>query len=238
MVPKGHALVISGVTQSGASRSFDRNGDASAKINFEKIYVQNWMEYGLTDAFTIFVAPEYVSAVSEVSGQPAVRAHALAIEGGARLLLSSRFGKVSLQASGKSAGAFDMSVSVGRASGSQFELRLLYGNSFTLLRRSAFIDFEVAERWITRPRPNEMTIDVMAGIWIRPKAMIMVQSFNTISGGAGKPPYTFYRQHKIELSFVRKIGPHWSLQVGGFVSPLGQSIVAEQGVVTALWYRF
>jgi len=41
-----------------------------------------------------------------------------------------------------------------------------------------------------------------------------------------------------QLSVVRQITGHWSLQIGAFVSPFGQNIVVEQGVVSALWYRF
>jgi protein XagA len=234
---RGQIQIISGVTTSKAQRGFDGKGNAEQRIRFEKTYLQNWMEYGLTDALTIFVAPECVTAASKFENHSTVQARDFSVEGGVRLLLSKRIGMLSLQASEKTAGAFDMSVSAGKSSGSRFELRLLYGRNFQLLRRNGFVDVEVAERWISRPRPNEAVIDVTAGFWYRPKALFMLQSFNTISGGAGQAPYTFYRQHKVQLSLVRKITPRWSLQIGVFASPAGQNIVAEQGVVTAVWYK-
>jgi hypothetical protein len=67
---------------------------------------------------------------------------------------------------------------------------------------------------------------------------MMVQSFNTQSAGGGDQSYAVYRQHKIEVSVVQRITNHRSLQVGGFASPVGQNVVAEQGIVVSVWDRF
>jgi hypothetical protein len=64
--------------------------------------------------------------------------------------------------------------------------------------------------------------------------MIMAQSFNVISGGA-RAPFTDYRSHKAALSLVQKLSQHWSLQVGGFLSPAGQNALAEKGLSVVLW---
>jgi hypothetical protein len=83
-----------------------------------------------------------------------------------------------------------------------------------------------------------MTIDATLGLWLAPKTLAMFKSYNTVSGGGGQAPYTFYRVHKLELSVVRRITNRWSVQIGAFVSPFGRNIVVEQGIGTALWYRF
>jgi hypothetical protein len=235
---RGQAQVISGVTFSKASRRFDGAGKPSQRVVFDKLLVQNSFEYGLTNAVTLYVAPEFVTAHSAGDGQATIRARSAAVEAGVRVLLLTRIGMFSIQGSGKSAGAFDMSVSAYKASGSQAELRLLYGRSFKLLGLDGFTDLQVAERWIRRPRPNEMTIDATLGLWLTPKTLAMFKSYNIVSGGGVQAPYTFYRMHKLELSVVRQITGEWSVQIGAFVSPLGQNIVAEQGIGSALWYRF
>ena len=232
---RGHSLAISGVTVSEASRSFDGTGQAGRKVTFHKVLAQNWIEYGLLDSVTLFAAPEFVSASCDTGS--VTQARDFSFEGGARVLLLSRFGLLSLQASGKTAGAFDMSVSAGEASGSHFELRLLYGRNFSVLGRDGYADLEVAERWIRRPRPNEMTIDGSIGLRLRPGTELLLQNFNTVSGGGGAPPYGFYRLHKFELSVIQRLTPRWSLQVGGITSLAGQNVVKEQGVVAAIWYR-
>ena len=235
---RGRIQIISGVTVSHAVRGFDHAGKPKQKVVFNKLLAQNTFEYGLTNAVTLFAAPEYVTAQSNMSGGAGLaRVQNAAIEGGVRILLLTRIGMLSLQSSIKTAGAFDMSVSAYNASARQVELRLLYGRTFKLFRRGGFVDFEVAERWINRPRPNEMTIDATAGLQLTRSTQMLFQSFNTISGGGGQPPYTFYRTHKLELSIVRRIAGAWSFQLGAFLSPAGQNTIMEQGVSTSIWYR-
>jgi len=235
---RGQVQVISGATYSRASRRFDNTGKPSQQVAFDKLFVQSCFEYGLTNAVTLFAAPEYVMAQSGGEGQATIRARSAAVEAGVRILLLTRIGMFSIQGSGKSAGAFDMSVSAYKASGSQAEIRLLYGRNYKFLGLDGFTDLQVAERWIKRPRPNEMTIDATMGLWFTRTTLAMFKSYNIVSGGGGQAPYTFYRMHKLELSVVRQITSKWSFQVGAFASPLGQNIVAERGVGSALWYRF
>ena len=83
------------------------------------------------------------------------------------------------------------------------------------------------KNWSTQPR-----------IESNDKTLAMFKSYNIVSGAGVQAPYTFYRMHKLELSVVRQITGEWSVQIGAFVSPLGQNIVAEQGIGSTLWYRF
>lgn len=234
---RGQWQMISGTTVSRATREFDASGAASEKVIFNKLFVQSSLEYGLTDAVTLFVAPEYVTVQSATKGQVPTHARDAAVEAGARILLLTRIGMFSVQGSAKTAGAFDMSVSVDQASGRQAEFRLLYGTNYKFLRCDGFADLQIAERWISRPRPNEMTIDATMGLWITPRTLAVFQSFNTLSGGGGRAPYTFYRAHKLEFSIVRRVTERWSVQIGVFASPAGRNVVVERGGVAAFWYR-
>ncbi|MEJ1970125.1 MAG: hypothetical protein WDN03_16060 [Rhizomicrobium sp.] len=150
-------------------------------------------------------------------------------------MLFAHIGKLSLQGSYKTAGSFDLSVSAARESGRQIELRLLYGTSFSLFGKSGFFDAQVAQRWIAHPRPNETPIDLTAGLWLTKGTMLMAQSFNIVSAGDARPPYAFYRSHKIELSIVERLSRHWLLQSGVFFSPAGQNALVEKGVGVVLW---
>ena len=233
---KGQIQVLSGATVSRASHSFGRSADQ--KIVFDKLFVQNWTEYGVTDRLTLFAAPELVLVTDGVAGEKLSTTRATSVEAGGRYALINRVGVLSVQVSAKTAGAFDMSTSAGGQYGRLIELRALYGRGFKLLRRDAFLDLEVGERWIKRPRPNELVVDATAGIWLSSKYMVMLQSFNTIAGGGAKPPYEYYRLHKMQFSLVRRLNKRWSLQSAVFFSPAGQNIVQEQGLVTQLWYKW
>ena len=233
---RGHWQVFTATTQSNAGMGFDRRGHATVATSFNKLLVQNCIEFGLTDYLTLFATPDYVMAHVRPTALAAAQVRNSSFEGGARLLLDGRHGKLSLQGSYKTAGAFDLSVSAAdRASGRQIELRLLYGTSFKLFGRDGFIDLQAGQRWIASPRPNETPVDLTAGLWITPHWMAMVQSFNIVSAGDARPPYTYYRSHKLEVSLVQKLSRHWSLQVGAFVSPAGQNALVERGVQVSLW---
>lgn len=228
---EGHWQVFTATTESSAAASFDAHGRPDTPTGFSKLLVQNCLEYGVTGYLTLFATPGYAMA----HAQPFAAVSSTSIEAGARLLLDGRDGKLSLQGSYKTAGAFDLSVSANRASGRQIELRLLYGTSFKLLGRDGFADLQVAQRWITQPRPNETPVDLTLGLWLNKRWMVMAQSFNIVSAGDAKPPYTYYRSHKLELSLVQKLSRHWSLQVGAFYSPAGQNALVEHGVQVSLW---
>jgi hypothetical protein len=234
-LPRGHWQVFTATTQSSAELSFDNKGRPDLPANFNKLLIQNCIEYGLTGYLTLFATPDYVLARVQHAGGAATRVSDASFEAGARLLLDGRHGDLSLQGSYKTAGAFDLSVSANRASGRQIELRLLYGTSFKLLGRDGFLDVQAAQRWIASPRPDETPVDLTAGLWLNKRWMVMLQSFNIVSAGDAKPPYTYYRSHKLEISLVQKLSRHWSLQVGAFYSPAGQNALVERGVQVSLW---
>jgi hypothetical protein len=234
-LPRGHWQVFTATTQSSAELSFDSKGRADLPASFNKLLIQNCIEYGLTGYLTLFATPSFVLARVQPAAGAATRVNNSSFEGGARLLLYGGHGDLSLQGSYKTAGAFDLSVSANRASGRQIELRLLYGTSFKLLGRNGFFDIQAAQRWIASPRPNETPIDLTAGLWLNKRWMVMLQSFNIVSAGDAKPPYTYYRSHKLELSLVQKLSRHWALQVGAFYSPAGQNALVERGLQVSLW---
>jgi hypothetical protein len=230
-----HWQAFSATIESSASTGFDHRGKRDVATSFGKVLVQNWIEYGATGWLTLFVVPNYVTAHVQTPTTPLTRAANFSFEGGARILLWGRGGKLSLQTSYKSAGPFDLSVSNGVDAGRQVELRVLYGTSFKLVGLDGFFDAQVAQRWIAHPRPDETVLDLTAGLWLTRRWMLMAQSFNTISGGNAQPPFSYYRSHKIELSLVEKVDKRWSLQVGAFYSPAGQNALVERGLQVSLW---
>ncbi len=234
-LPRGHWQSFTASTTSQADRSFDSAGHPTVPTRFNKLLFQNCFEYGLTNALTLFAIPAYVIGDSETPTEPYAKVQNASVEAGARLALLAHHGHLSFQASYKSAGSFDLSVSANHESGQQIEMRMLYGTSFKLFGRDGFADFQIAERWIDHPRPNETPIDLTAGLWLRRDTMIMVQSFNIISGGDAVAPYSYYRTHKLEFSVVEQLSRHWALQTGIFYSPAGQNALVEKGVSIVLW---
>lgn len=233
-----HWQVISGGIASDANAGFNTGGRADVPLHFEKEALQSSTEYGLLDSVTVFLNTETVMARSRAPGTLPVSALDNALEGGVRVRLFRSMGVFSLQFSYKTAGAFNFSVSANAdAGGRGAEMRALYGTNFQMLGCDGFLDVEAGERFLSAPRPSETPLDMTLGLHLTGRTMVMLQNFNIIGGGNGRPPYSYFRSHKIELSLVRRMSRHFWMQLGGFVSPFGQNALRERGVVLALWTR-
>ncbi len=233
---RGHWQVITTTIYGDAPTAFDGKGNTGISLQFDKALLLNAAEYGLTNRITLLLNTETAYARSHLAPSPRVKGLDNAYEGGARFLLSSRHGMFSVQASYKSAGAFNFSVSANsRVAGSAAELRFLYGGNFKLAGRDGFFDLQAGQRFLSAPRANETPLDLTAGLWLTPSRMVMLQNFNVIGGGDGQPPYGYFRSHKLEVSVVQRLTKRLLVQAGVFYSPLGQNALRERGVVLALW---
>ncbi|MBV8801112.1 MAG: hypothetical protein JOY77_08790 [Alphaproteobacteria bacterium] len=236
-LPAGDTQIISGVIYSTAVESFDDKGGAVPTL-YRKILLQSYGEHGLTDDLTLIFAPEYAIATEGGAGRPTINADDFALKGGLRYLLTDRFGIVSAQASYKTAGAFDMSVSAHNDSGSEVEFRLLYGRNFKLFGRDAYLDAEVGQRWIAGARPDETPVDLTLGVHWSEKLTFTAQSFNIIAAGNSRTPYGYYRSHKVELATVQRLWNDVYFETGAYFSPIGQNSLVERGVDASIWIHF
>jgi hypothetical protein len=235
---KGDAQVITSTTISGASKSFDSNGDPTEDVTFRKTFTSLYAEYGWNDWLTLVAVPEYASAISAGPGRATDRANNFAVSGGVRMRLLDDIGVLSVEAMARSAGAFELDTSFDEKPGEEFELRALYGTHFHAFGRDGCFDVEIAQRWTTGGRPNETPIDLSLMVDIGWKTQALLQNFNVISEGAGRPPFDHYRYDKLVLSLVRPVWGATSLQVGGFLSPAGQNALEEKGIFVSLWTKF
>ncbi len=234
----GKWLTITSLDVSRAASGYDAQGRPDVPLVFYKYYLKSLIEYGWSDRLTLFVAPEYVIGGQTLPDRKPFAANDFGVEGGARYHVSDAFGILSVQSSFKFAGPFDLANSVGQDSAYIGEVRVLDGVGFRLFGDDGFANAEVAQRFVSRPRPNETVIDLTAGLWIDKATMVMVQSFNTVGWSDGDPPYSFYRMHKLEGSVVQHLWGRWFLQTAAYISPAGQNSLVERGVVTGVWARF
>jgi hypothetical protein len=238
-MPEGETQIISNVTISHAVYGFGDSGTANTPLTFAKLWTSTTAEYGLTGDLTLNVEGEYAWAQTASGVAPLTHASDFAYGGGLRYrLLNDNFGVLSAQATFKSAGAFDLSVSANDVGGNQMEFRLLYGTNFKLFDDDGFVDIEAGERLLSGTRPNETPLDLTVGLHLTAHNMVLLQNFNIIAGGDARPPFTYYRIHKLALSWVSGPWHHLSFQSGGFFSPAGQNSLVETGVFAAIWAQF
>lgn len=236
-LPAGDTQIISGVILSDASASFGNSG-GTIPLYYRKILLQSYAEHGLTDDLTLVLSPQYAIATEQMPDRPLIHANDFAIQAGLRYRITDAFGVLSVQSTYKSAGAFDMSVSANNDSGSEIELRLLYGLNFKLFGRDAYFDAEMAQRWIGGARPDETPLDLTLGLHWSDKLTFMVQNFNIIAAGNGDPPYRYYRSHKLEFATVQRLWKGVYLESGAFFSPIGQNALVEHGADASIWVYF
>ncbi len=237
-MPRGQTQIIAGTTWSTATASFNSSGAPSQPAQFQKLLTSADIEYGWNKWLTIIAIPEFAYARNARPGGIVETNRDWAGAGGVRVRLEHAIGVLSAEFTAKSAGAYEMSVSHDGAAGRQIEARLLYGTNFMLFHRRGYIDIESGYRWIAGPRADEIPLDLTLGYQLNWRTKLMLQSFNIVASGNARPPYEYYRLHKIEFSTVTRLSHRLSIQSGAFISPAGLNSLEEQGVSMAIWLHF
>ncbi len=241
MQKEGSWEIISSAIFTDARHSFGDGSRPGSSMLFERGLLQTDTQYGWNNHLTLILRSETANVhVRDASGRFSTVSNAAEV--GMRYHLAddclTDHDVLSVEAVARTAGAFNFSVSAdGRAGGEAAGIRLLYGAPFKFLGRDGFIDAEMAQRWLSPPRPDETALDVTAGLWLTPVTMIMLQSFNLFSGPA-RMPYIRFRTHKIQASWVWHWSPRFSLQAGSYFSPAGINALQENGMVISLWANF
>ncbi len=232
------ALVFTG-TAMQSTRLFD-SGSALRRIpRYSKDEAQLLIEYGLTDWITGIVQPslQHIDIGSPVGAQ---RSGIGYTDIGARVRVWSDSSWVfSVQAIFRMPGTSDTSnlAAIGQTD-RQIELRGLAGYSFKAGTLPAFVDLQIAQRYRLDGPPSEFRTDITFGIRPTERWLLLAQSFNVLSEGAGTTGFGSYSYHKAQLSAVYALTPALSLQIGGYSTYWGRNALQENGLVVGAWYRF
>lgn len=117
------------------------------------------------------------------------------------------------------------------------DLRLQFGQGFSLGTWPAFVDFAPGVRIRAEPFPNEARIDFAFGLRPIPRLLILAQSFASVA-----PPGGLLIQRtayaKLQGSLVYDLSRRWSVQLGAFRTIAGRNAVREMGPLVAVWVRF
>ena len=118
------------------------------------------------------------------------------------------------------------------------EVRALAGHNFAIGSWPAFVDAEAAFRLRSAGPPDEWHGDLTLGLRPWGRVMLLLQSFNTISAGAGGPSFPAWRSDSLAASVVYELDAHWSLQAGLFGTIAAVNTNTERGAVVAVWRKF
>jgi hypothetical protein len=234
---QGEGQVIATGVTSHSDKGFDAAGRTVDIDDYDKDEVYLLAEYGVTDDLTVMVTPSY-SHVDVASGDKTSGPGYTEL--GARYRVASSDRSVfSLQASFRIPGKKrrDSIAQIG-ATDSEIDLRALAGTSFKLGGTDVFADFQGGYRIRNGGPPSEFRYDATFGIRPAAKLLLLAQSFNVVSDGAGSGIFTKYRYSNLYASAVYDVTPEWSVQAGVLGTIAGRNALRERGVLVGLWRRF
>lgn len=238
--PDGKGQIIVTGTFSAATTAFDEDGKVAPAHARLKLELDALVEYGLNGWMTLFAKPS-VMAGGVYSPVPAYANGAGQTEMGARLRLlatSDGAGVISLQSALRFPGQRDSSNPAKGETDLQADLRLLGGYGFSYRGWSGFGDAQVGYRARLGDAADEMHLDLTIGLRPRPRVLLMMQSFNTMSLGSGRNGYPDTRYHKLQTSVVYDLTEAWSVQFGAIATIGGKNALEESGVLAGVWRRF
>ena len=238
-LPEGTGQMIATVTASTSTSVFDDAGGLTSAQRYNKVEINNLLEYGLTNQFTVIFQPslQYIGIAAPTSAERAGLGYS--DFGGRYQFLQSNDWVFSGQATLRVPGTTDRSnpAAIGYTD-VEADFRALLGHSFMIGTMPAFIDLEVAQRQRGDGAPNEFRADGTFGVQVSQRWMLALQSFNVISEGAVSPVFGSYEYFKLQLSAVYSLTATWSLQGGGFSTYAGRNALQENGAVFGVTHKF
>jgi protein XagA len=232
------AIVTGTLTQS--DKAFDGSGNTQPIARYSKSELQALFEFGATNWLTLMLAPS-LQHIDIAAPFEAKRDGLGYTDVGARMRLGGGSNwVVSGQATLRIPGTYDKSnpAAIGYTE-PEVDVRALFGYGFNAGAWPAFVDVQVAQRFRFGGPPNEFRADVTLGVRPQDKWLVLLQSFNVVSEGAGSAPFVpGYSYSKLQLSAVYSLTPQLSLQLGGYTTYWGQNALQENGLVVGAWYKF
>jgi protein XagA len=235
----GTGELIITATAMQASDLFSSGSVLKSIPRYSKDEAQALIEYGVTNWFTAMFGSslQHVDIAAPFSAER--NGLGYTDIGGRAKIWSNDSWVVSAQATVRIPGTYDKTnpAAIGYTD-PEIDIRGLVGYSFKAGTMPSFVDVEVAQRFRLGGPPDEFRADVTFGIRPIDKWLLLAQSFNVISEGAGTWGFGSFAYHKFQLSAVYELTPALSLQLGGYSTYWGRNALQENGLVVGAWYKF
>src|SRR5882724_6675722 len=182
----GQGQVIVTGTPSQADKAFDGSGNLQSTPRYSKSELQALLEYGATNWLTVMLSPslQHVDIAAPLDAKRTGLGYTDI--GGRMLLLQGSSWVLSAQTTLRVPGTFDKSnpAAIGYTD-PEIDIRGLFGYSFAAGAWPAFVDVQVGQRFRFDGPPDEFRADFTLGFQVAPRWLVLLQSFNVISEGAG-----------------------------------------------------
>jgi hypothetical protein len=232
-----HGQAIITTTASRADEGFDGSRSLHSRSRYQKLDTQALLEYGLTDRLTLILAPG-LQHIQVGTSSAATDGNPYYVEAGARLGIwnGSNWvfsGQATLHWTANSGGTNSIPVD---NTGTQIDMRALFGYGFRFAHRPAFLDLQAGQRFRSGGTPDEVHVDLTFGVRPSSRWLLMAQLFSVVSEGAGRSGIPSYDYFKFQPSAVYSLTDRWALQFGGFTTYTGRNSIQENGLLLGAWY--
>ncbi|PHS23189.1 MAG: hypothetical protein COA85_10170 [Robiginitomaculum sp.] len=237
---KGKGQSISTFTWQGGMHGFDRHGKARVDLSFQKYENAIFMEYGLTEKWTVVARPavqnvrlRFEDVVDQAKGLGATELSLRrALPGWKKWVLSAQAGSF---IPGSVENGFDKPLG---QSGLDWEVRALAGRSLNMAGRHGFVDLQLAFRERSGGSGNEIRLDTTLGSQITRRMQVHLQSNIVVGLPSSRPDIRTVDSFKAQASavwfFRRKTGVQLSLSR----TLTGRNVVRDSGLTLGFWQRF
>lgn len=243
-LPRGSGEAIVTMTYYTVDQRFDLDGNRTSQPRFTKLDTEAFAQFGVTDEITAGVNLRLQHLSSDSGGGTASSTGIGETDIFVRKRLLQLLNTViSVQGLIKTPELSSVEPALGFGQ-TDLELRLLAGNSGSLLIGSYFVDVEGALRRRFGAPADEFRADATVGVRPRGKWMFMLQSFNTVGLGDENGAAVVQtsgldaHRHQLQLSAVYELAPMLSLQAGVLRDVAGEDSGAGTALVAGVWLRF
>lgn len=232
-------LIVTGAF-SQAVNDFDASRGLTATPRYSKFELQGLVEYGLSPRFTMMVSPslQYIDVAAPTNASRGGFGYT-EFGGRYRFMQGNDWvfsGQALLREPGTDQARNPAAIGY---TDPELDMRALFGKSFSVSGLPAYVDFQVAQRFRFGDSPDEFRFDATFGLYVAPKWLLLAQSFNVFSEGAGSSVlFPAYDYEKLQLSIIYSVTSSLALQFGGFTTFSGRNALQENGLLTGIWYKF
>ena len=242
---EGRWLVVNQFTyEESQTNGYGPQGQRVGHGNFKQFEFSPYIEYGLTEDWTLGVQPRIQYAnLSVPNGQSGGGSTTGLVEVNlfARYTIYKwDYDVLAVQATFGTPGYAGKNNNPQVANPwAEGELRLLYGHSFDITdNMSGFFDTEVAYRIEGGNNADQFHSDTILGFKPDPDWIAMINFNMTLGMGNNTGTGGNYDQYRIGAAIGTRIVDDWWVVLGGFHDIAGSHVALANGVTLSIWTRF
>lgn len=239
LMPAGDGQAITTLRVYKSQGGFDDRGQPLPAARYERTELATYVEYGLTDRFTVGAEPRYQKAISGVG---AFRAEGRGF-GDLDVFVRRRlftYGPwvTSVQGLVKFP-MYDRAANPARGNGRrEYEMRVGAGRNIRFFM-PGFLDGELAYRRGTKGLADQLRVEATVGMRPNARLTLLAKGARFRSDGLGDGlPGSSYDLDKAEVSAVLRLNKSLSAELGISRDLSGERVGLGHALSAALWLRF